>query len=832
MTARASGWLSRPSPAERARRAAGFLVWLSAGVLVLTAFLSLGIWTVDQELGVSKIRAEEGHAYLIRLRRPLPLVRLYGDDGLPAVSSQVLEDGVSLGSSGVEHAVIRNVGRGAFSHWKGHLYFSTSDNSDPRTNGRRYVLRADATVDPGLVSVAALLGLAGLGFRRISQLVDERGWSAVRARLGTLRAAPAASADGVVPAAWLGGAALCATVLFIAWLAWGREVGPRVAGMLRAPAIGSLLLVIGGTLMVVPRRGMRSRILVVLLALSGTCIAITVFAEPVFSAWSTGRSSGYYAAGLVPENDADGYYIGGLQLLNDGTLGEWNMRRPLNASLQAFTLHLFDGDLRLDIAARALALALLSALAALEIARSFGIGAGLVFMAFCCGFSAPFLPSTLTAVHGVLYGVCAVLILVRAATDESLVLFGLGVAVAGLGLNARSGAFFLLPALLLWGAVVFRHRRWSLPAIGAWVAGVSVAFAIPWAFNHFWGEGANLAQSNFAYTLYGMAAGGKGWAQIYTDHPEVFQSGGEGVQARRMYALAFELLRANPLPFIGFYLRELTGFFGFTGTIVSAAGNLIKEIFAFAVVVGCVGAVVYRRAPVASLIVFSMLGIWASSPFIMMDGGARVFASVFPFLALTAAAGVYWAARCILVVVASASPGDGWGAYARGGMSRAVIGWLGLFIVAGTALGPAYAVAVHQRAEVPLHACPDGQQAVVSAIPRSLTVVEFVAEGTAPTYAPTVRASDFAAGLGPSTLPVSRALAERSPPFTLLHGYDLDWRRHVRPQSFWAVLPGSASQLPREGMVLLCGRPDPTPEMKGWVQYFYDVDSVSRLGAP
>jgi len=53
------------------------------------------------------------------------------------------EDGHPLGPAHTLHAIIRETGRGAFSHWRGRILFSTSDNSDPRTNGRRYTARFD-----------------------------------------------------------------------------------------------------------------------------------------------------------------------------------------------------------------------------------------------------------------------------------------------------------------------------------------------------------------------------------------------------------------------------------------------------------------------------------------------------------------------------------------------------------------------------------------------------------------------------------------------------------------------------------------------------------------
>jgi hypothetical protein len=58
----------------------------------------------------------------------------------PTRSPLVLfEDDVLLGPAHTDHATIRRLGGGAYSHWNGGLIFSTTDGSDPNTNGRRYV---------------------------------------------------------------------------------------------------------------------------------------------------------------------------------------------------------------------------------------------------------------------------------------------------------------------------------------------------------------------------------------------------------------------------------------------------------------------------------------------------------------------------------------------------------------------------------------------------------------------------------------------------------------------------------------------------------------------
>lgn len=56
-------------------------------------------------------------------------------------SAVVLEDGVPLaGPANALHDDIRHIGMGRYSFWYSTVYFSASDNSDPRANGRVYVV--------------------------------------------------------------------------------------------------------------------------------------------------------------------------------------------------------------------------------------------------------------------------------------------------------------------------------------------------------------------------------------------------------------------------------------------------------------------------------------------------------------------------------------------------------------------------------------------------------------------------------------------------------------------------------------------------------------------
>jgi MoaA/NifB/PqqE/SkfB family radical SAM enzyme len=61
-----------------------------------------------------------------------------GSDDVAVSPLRLFEDEYPLGPAHATHQDVRTVGGGRYSHWHGRLWFSSSDNSDPRSNGRRY----------------------------------------------------------------------------------------------------------------------------------------------------------------------------------------------------------------------------------------------------------------------------------------------------------------------------------------------------------------------------------------------------------------------------------------------------------------------------------------------------------------------------------------------------------------------------------------------------------------------------------------------------------------------------------------------------------------------
>lgn len=140
-------------------------------------------------LAAATIVPEQGFGYLATVPPPWPRLALARDtdrgDAPSASRARLYENGVLLAGFNSSHAAIRARGLGTYSDWSnGQLYFSSSDNSDPRTNGRVYELRDTSHLKPKAWvrgSAAIALGLLLLWGRSLLAAARARvaaGWQA------------------------------------------------------------------------------------------------------------------------------------------------------------------------------------------------------------------------------------------------------------------------------------------------------------------------------------------------------------------------------------------------------------------------------------------------------------------------------------------------------------------------------------------------------------------------------------------------------------------------------------------------------------------------------
>jgi hypothetical protein len=94
---------------------------------------------IEGEIDVRDAVHKSGHVYMVKQNFDTA-----GDTSkaLNASTLRIYENGVPLGPAHSADADIRELGKGRYSHWEDTLYFSSSDNSDPRTNQRRYTYRS------------------------------------------------------------------------------------------------------------------------------------------------------------------------------------------------------------------------------------------------------------------------------------------------------------------------------------------------------------------------------------------------------------------------------------------------------------------------------------------------------------------------------------------------------------------------------------------------------------------------------------------------------------------------------------------------------------------
>jgi hypothetical protein len=151
------------------------LHWALRALVILLILLSLGLGVErfrgflvqEMELPPTVINALGGQSYFAPLEhfKPRgPFAVAY--DRMPDSPSQssastlaLLENGRPLALPHSVHKSIADLAGGRYSHWGDNILFSSSDGTDPRTNGRRYSLAWSPNLLAVLVPPAVLIGL-------------------------------------------------------------------------------------------------------------------------------------------------------------------------------------------------------------------------------------------------------------------------------------------------------------------------------------------------------------------------------------------------------------------------------------------------------------------------------------------------------------------------------------------------------------------------------------------------------------------------------------------------------------------------------------------------
>lgn len=552
----------------------GILALMIAAVVVLT------VMPVETRrvLDVSRIVPDAGYAYLVAAPdggAGFGILHIPSDsDARPVRSAlRLLENGLSLGPAHALHQTIRAEGAGSYSHWRGYLYFSASDNTDPRTNQRVYEISGTLVPSPWIYVAGLLAALLGVG-RAACDHPGTRRWLRV-AVLSLFKPME--------------------VMAFPRWAGWVLLLGALAAGPLG-----------------------------------------------VFAVWRDGITISLSLAGLLPLSDAGGYFWCANDLIYNGVTEAWCHRRPIYTVFLSTLTMIFDGDLHLTLLAQAALLLLAVGVYMREASRwlgmLLGLAAGALAVYLVAGYA---LTQVASEVLGLTLGLSSLAILLRAGALRSPKLALVGLLALSVALNARPGAIFALPAVMLWiGWMAWGRGHWRYLAMS--FATVAAGFLVHALLVNLVGGAPGGSHVNFALVLYGLSVGGD-WMTFYADYPGMFESSA--------YDMAIANIAANPAQFTQSLVRNLNHYFDHVLVMsIPARWHIIDTgwpiIDSAGVYVAALGVTAWRarRDLRAALVLAVCAGELVSAPLVSYDGGLRSLVVTAPMEALP-----------VLVMIRSAS---------------------------------------------------------------------------------------------------------------------------------------------------------------------------------
>lgn len=729
--------------------------------------------SVVMRIQAVEARHDDGLAYTVPLgkhSRILFELRSDGPDSADASELILFENGKSLGPAHSSHAEIRRQGTGRFSHWNTALWFSSSDATDPRTNGRDYLVEARFSVKPawqiiGLVAfVAALLPLLAVLVKRI-------------------RTGP--------------------------WSSRADEIA-RFISALEEPQQYTRVCVPSMVLFVAGAAG----------------------AAAVLYGWHFGGTSttGLAVARYLPISDAMGYHscatsIAAAGKFDEGHLSVWCSRRALYPAMLAslFALTAWSSQLALLMqgALVGLAIASFSLVVGTLTGRVSALVAAVLLSVYAWEFV---LGLFMTEVLGFTLGLCGLALLLAFCRTKHLLHLLAGTAFVSVGLAARAGALFALPALIVWAPLAFSDSNWQRRARFLFVAAAGAVFGplLQYAVVSLLGADPSNTGGNFSTSLYGLSTGSRDWSQAHRDFAPLFKIG-ESEAFREIFTAAWENIKSKPGVFIG-ALAEAGRAYLYSLFTFGALDSIGTKLTALAAL-GLARCLFELRRPASRLLIALAIAEVLTAPLIMDSGGTRVFAVTAPVRILLCALGVQWILKGVLALIAR--PAEHAVTVLRPGLPATFAACLGMLMMVLIIAPITPFIAMSHLESVAGRGCPIGLTEVVARIGResqSLTIIK--ADAAVESVDPfKISPQRFADDPRIKTTWYGRDFMSLSAPITVIRAVDLSRTSvaAIRALVFVGDLP------PRDDPVSLCVDDGAFVELAGAQHHV--IKEVRSLGA-
>jgi hypothetical protein len=477
-----------------------------------------------------------------------------------------------------------------------------------------------------------------------------------------------------------------------------------------------------------------------MLSLSGVLL---LFAMPLIFKWQNPYEGDGLVGGIIPALDAAAYYTESQRLLLLGShFSVWGTRRPLFAGFFATILSLNGNNLQGALAILVAINAVAVYFAAREVQRSLKYSwLAALFLMLCHIYYRNYIGVALTENLGFALGLLSFAFLLQGARKESLRISSFGLFVLTLALNARAGAFFILPAIVIWVGWAFRNKleQWWRPVLSG-VLAIAFGFGANAFITKLVGHPEGVSFSNYSESLYGIAVGYKGWEQVYADYP--------GIAESDILPRALEKIKADPFLFATGVMRSYLDYFGrFNGAFSfiyfgrSALHEFMNRALWTATGLGLVFAFVERKEKLNVLVLLSFLGILASASLLppIDSSRMRVYAATIPMSIFIILKGLSLTGRLFDKGAANngASVETGWTARDLGVP-------FSITIIAVCLVGPlVLKIFPREKQQFQKITCPPGQEEMTLHAGKCAGFSLVPDESVSESYLPSVRVADF-----------------------------------------------------------------------------------------
>jgi len=359
-------------------------------------------------------------------------------------------------------------------------------------------------------------------------------------------------------------------------------------------------------------------------------------------------------AGFLPYADASDYYKQAIEWPAQ-TFNAWNSRRPLNAALNIMEFKLGGstllGMILIRVALAALTITAFIVALASAVGRPAALASGFILLNWSCLWAS----SMLSEINGITISAAGFALLIVALTQKRRT-------PAYFGLFAISLAYVfrpynpLMPALFAFAVVLLLAANWrkSLkPAFLAAFAFTLLAIVLPKAIYFAYGHPDGITNGNTGFVVLGFARG-TDWSEANKFTESKSHGLSERDKDRLMYEMAAKQFIENPkLAFIKVVENSLEAFDCFQDKFAAAfrfpgfsamiqrkgiwLGFLISSIlFMFFPGAGVKKCPWNLRRRERILFMVSFVSFISIAPFIFIDGGWRVVATLYPGLAMLA----------------------------------------------------------------------------------------------------------------------------------------------------------------------------------------------------